>query len=409
MKVLLVNKFHYLKGGSETYYFALAELLRNAGHEVIFFSMKDEKNIYSEQEEYFVSNVDLNVKNISKIIKKVNIFYSFEAKRKIRELLKKEKPDIVHIGLAHKQITLSIIDAIKAEKIPIVFSVHDLIFVAPCYTMLAKDGTCEECIEIGVRQCIKKKCIKDSKLKSIMAFLENKFISIKKLYNKVDLFLTECEFYEDILKKSNFKTRKIMTLPNFLPISKTFEKCKTNGEYFLYFGRFSKEKGIITLLKAYKSSGITTPLYLVGGGPEEVNIRNYIEENKLYSVKLLGYVYGREMEEVLKKAKAIIVPSEWYENCPYTIIESMSKSKIVIASNIAGLKELINDNKTGFLFKVGDIDDLSRKIKIVDNLSGEEQIKMRDSIYNFANEKFNANKYLEKLINIYNDLIYINK
>lgn len=409
MKILLVNKFHYLKGGSETYYFALAELLRSAGHEVIFFSMKDEKNIYSEQEDYFVNNVDLNSKNISKIIKKANIFYSFEAKRKIRQLLKVEKPDIVHIGLAHKQITLSIIDAIKEEKIPIVFSVHDLIFVAPCYTMLSKDGSCEECIEIGIRQCIKKKCIKDSRLKSIMAFLENKFINIKKLYNKVDLFLAECEFYEDILKKSNFTTTKIMTMPNFLPISKSFEKYKVNGEYFLYFGRFSKEKGVITLLKAYKSSGITTPLYLVGGGPEEVNIRNYIEKNKLDSVKMLGYVYGIEMEEVLKKAKAVIVPSEWYENCPYTIIESMAKSKIVIASNIGGLRELINDNKTGFLFKAGNIDDLSRKIEIVNNLSEEEQIKIRDTIYEFAREKFNANKYLEKLINIYNDLIYINK
>lgn len=405
MKILLINKFHYLRGGSETYYFSLGELLSKAGHEVIYFSMKDNRNIECPQEKYFANNTDYHTKNLMHLIRKMNIFYSFQAKKKLNQLLEEEKPDIVHIGLAHRQLTLSIIDAIKVKNIPIVFSVHDLIFVCPCCTMLTNNKNCENCITSGVHHCLLNKCVDNSTFKSFLAVLENKFIKMCKFYDKVDMFLTECEFYEKILKKSNFTSSPTKCMPNFLPLSKVFEQGTQGDNYFLYFGRLSKEKGILTLLKGYKKSATQTPLYIVGGGPEKENIEKFIKKNKLKKVSLLGYIYGNEMDNLLKDAKAVIVPSEWYENCPYTIIEAMSKGRIVIASAIAGLPELIEDKKTGFLFSPGNSSELAEKIKEVDELMLIDQKIMSTNIYKSAINKFSPGAYLKNIENVYRDLI----
>ncbi|MBK5241013.1 glycosyltransferase [Clostridium sp.] len=404
MKILLVNKFHYLKGGSETFYFALAEILKKAGHEVIYFAMQDEKNFECSESEFFVSNVDYNKKMgvIKKILNACKIFYSFEAKRNIKKLIEKEKPDIVHLGLIHKQITFSIIGVIKRYNIPIVYSVHDMILACPCYTMLSPQGTCQKCIDKGVISCIKKSCVKGSKVKSILAVLENRFIKFNNYYNKIDVYISECEFYKQVLSKANFTNSPIECITNFLPPSKSIELNIVNGEYFLYFGRFSREKGVLTLISGYKKSGLNIPLFIIGGGPEEGIVKDYVRKNNLSDrVNFLGYVYGSQMEEYIRNSKAIIVPSEWYENCPYSIIESMAKSKIVIASNIGGLPELIDDGVNGYMFESGNENALCGVLKRVSMLDDQEFERMSVLIYKKAKITFDGDIYLEKLMGIY--------
>lgn len=408
MKILLVNKFHYLKGGSESYYFGLDELLRNHGHEVIHFAMKDEKNLPSPTSDYFVSNVDFNnaigAKEKLHVVK--NMFYSKEAYSKMKALLEKEHPDIVHLGLVHKQITYSIVDAICEYNIPVVQSVHDLIFVCPNYMMLTNGHNCEKCVTGSKLNCVREKCIKGSIAKSALSYLENRYIASKHYYDKIDLFLTECEFYKKLLERGQFTRSRIENLTNFLQPSKTFMKNNNVGDYFLFFGRFSIEKGILTLIEAYKKSGVKTPLVLVGGGPEDEKIRSFVKENELSEkVTFAGYVYGNRMVELLDRAKAVIVPSEWYENCPYSILEAMARSRIIIASRIAGLPELVEENKTGFLFEPQNSDELAQKIRKTDQLSKEEFISMCLTTYDRANNLFNPEKYYEKIIRIYQGLI----
>ena len=295
MKILLVNKFHYLKGGSESYYFGLDELLRYHGHEVIHFAMKDKKNLPSSTSDYFVSSVDFN--NVSGIKEKLhavkNMFYSKEAYRKMKSLLESEHPDIVHLGLIHKQITYSIMDAILEYNIPVIQSVHDLIFVCPNYMMLTNGHNCEKCLIGSKYNCVREKCIKGSTVKSALAYLENRYISNKHYYDRIDLFLAECEFYRNLLEKGQFTKSKIEKLTNFIQPSKSIVENYNRGNYYLYFGRFSKEKGILTLIEAYKQSKVNTPLILVGGGPESEELRSFVKQNDLYDkVTLAGYVYG---------------------------------------------------------------------------------------------------------------------
>lgn len=408
MKILMVNKFHYFRGGSESYYFGLDELLRSHGHEVIHFAMQDERNQYSPTSEFFVKNVDFNnINGATNKIKAVkNMFYSKEAYQKMKALLAKEHPDIVHIGLIHKQITYSILDAIKEFNIPIVQSVHDLIFVCPNYMMLVNGDNCEKCVAGNKFNCIKNKCIKGSTAKSVLSYIENRYINYKHYYDKIDLFIAECEFYKNILMKDHFTTSKVINLPNFLPPSKKIIQNTNVGEYFLYFGRFSKEKGILTLIEAYKKSNVSTSLVLVGGGPEDENIRKYVQKNGLSEkVKFLGYVYGDKMVSILDNAKAVIVPSEWYENCPYSVMEAMARGRIIIASRIAGLPELIEENKTGFLFTSRNADELAEKICCVDGLDALKVCQMSEETSRLAKRVFDSEVYYTKLIGIYQQLI----
>ena len=159
MKVLLVNKFHYRKGGSETYYLTLADILRSRGHEVIFFAMKDEeKNLPCDQEQYFVSNASVRGGIKSKLNMVLRMNYSREAYRKMKMLLEAEKPDLVILNLVHKQITLSILDAIKEHdpKLPVFWTVHDLIMVCPSYSMRDGSGNiCEKCLGGDFSHCVK--------------------------------------------------------------------------------------------------------------------------------------------------------------------------------------------------------------------------------------------------------------
>ena len=407
MKILLINKFHYMRGGSETYHFALADALRAKGHEVIFFAMQDEKNIECAQSEYFVSNVDYNGKNsiVNKINSVRNFFYSKPAAERIEMLIKKEKPDIAHIGLIHRQITFSVVEVLKKYNIPVVMTMHDLIFACPNYTMLVNGNVCSRCLEGKAFNCVKNKCVKGSFSKSLLAAHEKKYLLKKGYYDLIDLYITECVFYKKLLERSKVTKSRIIHKTNFLPISQKFEFNAEYGDYVLYFGRFSKEKGIMTLLKAHKENDCRYRLVLVGAGPMKNEITNYIKENGLTNIELPGAIYGEKMEEIIEGARVIVTPSEWYENCPYSVLQSLAKGKIEVASNIGGLPELIENEKTGFLFHTGDPKELADRITLVMNMDKSEYEKMSKKICETAKKKYHWEQYADMIISEYDHLI----
>ena len=177
MKVILVNKFHYLKGGSETYYFGLAEGLKAFGHEVHFFAMEGPDNVPCEDEDLFVSPKDYNgpTSLSQKVSAAASLVYSKEAKQKFQALCERVQPDIVHMNLVHRQITLSILDVpyLKAHHVPVLFTSHDYILVCPSYVMLDGSGdVCDACLGGKFVNCLKRRCVKGSTAKSAMGLLE---------------------------------------------------------------------------------------------------------------------------------------------------------------------------------------------------------------------------------------------
>ena len=407
MKILLINKFHYLRGGSETYYFGQIEALKALGHEVICFAMQDEKNLPCDQSEYFVSNVDYNTgKGIrSKVSAVKSFFYSKEAAEKMTRLVEKERPDIAHIGLLHRQITFSVVEVLKKHGIPIVMTMHDLIFACPNYTMLCNGKVCEKCVNESILNCIKNKCVKGSTSKSILAAAEKVYLKNKHYYDDIDLYITECNLYKDLMIQSGVTKSRIITMSNFLPIGQKYGYKKEHEDYILYFGRFSEEKGLMTLLKAQEISRCKYKMIIVGAGPIKDQITDYVKAHKLKNIDLPGPIYGSEMEAIIEKSKIVIIPSEWYENCPYALLQAIAKGKVVIASRIGGLPELIKDTKTGFLFTPGDANNLCKVINTVMNLPENDYDAMSEQIAKEAYEQHNWESYFNKLTMEYENLI----
>ena len=407
MKILLVNKFHYIKGGSETYYFGLADLLRSKGHEVIFFSMKDPRNYPCKQEKYFVDNVDFNAPMSKRKMLQVawKMLYSREAKKKFKQLLLDEKPDIIHLNIFQSQLTGSIVDVAKKFRIPVVYTAHDLKSVCPAYTMFNKGEACERCIGGRYLNCVKQSCMKESRAKSLLAMMEAYSYKWRGTYRKIDYVITPSLFYKHKLEESNVFDCKSTYLPNFLS-DEAFVSRAVVGEYFLYFGRLSKEKGVLTAVQAYAKLHTQRMFYIVGTGPIEDEVKSLVSKLKLEgNVKRLGFKQGEELKQIVSSARCVILPSEWYENGPYSVMEALASGKPAIVSSNGGLTELVNEGETGFIAEPKNADHLALKMKIVDELTEEKLLRMSQKCIDMAKEKFGKENYYHELMRIYRSLL----
>lgn len=402
MRVLLVNKFHYLKGGSEKYYFELGDLLKKHGHQVAFFSMKSDKNLKTNEKEYFVDEIDLNV---GSKLKALDVIYSKKNKVKMLQAIEDFKPDIIHLNNFQRQLSESIIEAANEKNIPIVFTAHDVQAVCPAITMLDNDkNICELCKNGKYFNCIKKKCVKNSLLKSVLAAVEGEFYRIKKVYNKkIDWIIAPSNFYKQKLIEDGIEEKHITAIHNFIEIDKYNLDLKDDG-YGLYIGRLSKEKGILNLIEAY-SSILNNKLYIAGDGPEREKIEEIIERRHLKDkIILLGYINQDEVKEYLRNARFIVVPSIWYENCPYSIMEALAIGKPVIGANIAGIPELVKDKVNGLLYKYDSISDLEAKMKLLYE-NPDLAKKYGDNAKKIAMDNYDKENYYNQIIEIYKKVL----
>lgn len=404
VKVLMVNKFFFIKGGSETYYFALKRKLEEEGHQVVDFSMKDEKNFESPYSEFFVNSVDYskNSSLLSKFRMACNIIYSREAKIKFESLVLQEKPDIVHLHIFQHQISPSILDVCKKYNIPTVYTAHDLKMICLNYKMMHHDKICEDCKDGHLYHCMINRCVKNSFSKSCINTIEGYIHKWRKSYEAIDCIITPSNFYRKKFIEFGVNPEKIIYIPNFLDREKPIvNKRKDNEEYFLYFGRLSEEKGILTLAKAMRN--VDSFLYIVGEGPLKVEIKKYIIDNNIKNIRMLGFKNGQELIDIVGNAKAVILPSEWYENGPYSAIEALQLGRPIIGADIGGIPELVDKN--GFLFESGNVEKLKKCITVVAGMSSEERLSLQEhSIILFENT-FTSKSHYKQIFKIYEHAI----
>ena len=402
MKILMVNKFFFVKGGSETYYFSLKKLLESKGHSVIDFSMQDDRNFPSEYSKYFVSGVDYNKPlGIKKKIKAgVNIIYSLEAKKKFEQLILDTKPDIIHLHIFQHQLSPSILDVIKKYNLPAVYTAHDLKMLCLNYKMMQHGKICEECKGGRYYCCVKNKCVKNSLLKSSINMVEGYLHEWRKSYAVIDRIITPSEFYRNKFIEFGIKAERVSHISNFLDAEKPQISLRIDREkYYLYFGRLSEEKGVLTLLKSFKN--ISETLYIVGTGPIKEQAIDFIKVNNMSNVKILGFMTGQELKEIVGNAKAIILPSEWYENGPYSAIEALQLGRPIIGANIGGIPELIVNN--GFLFESGNADDLTRQIKKMSKTPMRNYNEMKIASETLFTNCYTAEIHYKQLKKIYQE------
>lgn len=397
MNILMVNKFHFIKGGSERHVFDLSKKLEEEGHNVIHFSMKHEQNFSSNDEKYFIDYVDLKKFGIKNIIK---FIYNRQAVKKMQEIIKREKIDVVHLHNIAHQIGPAIIKVAKDNNLPIIQTLHDYKLICPNYTLFSKGEICKMCKGGKYYNCVKRKCHNGSFFKSLLgsfeAYLNNK---IKNYYKDVDLFIAPSTYMKNACVEFGVSEEKIKVIVNFGRFNNSEEIERENGnEYLLYFGRLSGEKGLNTLIKAMKDENIKSELRLVGAGPEYKNLEKMIEDLDLENkVGLLGPKYGHELKIIIANAKAIVIPSVWPENMPLTMLEALSLGVPVIVSKVGGLREIIKDSYNGISFRAGDELALSEAIKKLDTLDRELLSKnARESV-----NELNVDNYYKKVFKIY--------
>lgn len=401
MKILLVNKFHWNKGGSEKYYFELGQLLKEHGHKVAYFSMNNEKNIKTGDKEYFVDEIDLNT---GSKLKALDVIYSKANYKKMIEAIEDFKPDVIHVNNFQRQLSASIIKAANDKKTPAVFTAHDVQAICPGITMMDNDkNVCELCMKGKYMNCVKKSCNKGSKAKSLIGALEGYYYRIKKIYNeKIAYIITPSEFYRTKFLEDGTDSKHIEAIHNFI-IASDYDVETEVGDYALYFGRLSKEKGINNLIEAFAKCD-EGKLYIAGEGPEKENIEQFIKDNKLTKrVKLLGFLNKEQMTEQVRKARFIVVPSIWYENCPYSVMETLATGKPVIGANIAGIPELVINNENGFTYKYNDVNELAEKMNIL--FKDEKLVKKFSKKAKELSKQYDKEEYYKKIERIYKDVI----
>lgn len=418
MRIILVNKFHYLKGGSETYYFGLAEGLRRLGHEVHFFAMQDERNMSCEDGDLFVSAKDYN--GPTSVMKKLgearSLVYSKESLEKFEALCERVKPDVIHMNLVHRQITLSILDApyIREHHVPVLFTSHDYILVCPNYLMLDGSGdVCEACLGGHFKECLKRECVKSSKAKSAMAMVEADYYKRHRTYSKIDCIIAPSEFMRDKLIQGGFPESQIVHMQNFAKdevlghARETWERTDWAHPYILFFGRLSKEKGVDVLIEAFERALPQLPenirLLIAGDGPE----RTVLEENAKNRVEFVGFKSGEELRSLVAGATFAVCPSVCRENMPYSVVEALAEGTPIIGSRIGGIPEVVIDYETGLLSEPGDIDGLAAAIaRGMELCSADGAYRtMQENCREYVLNHCDQGSYMRRLTSLYEKLI----
>lgn len=402
MKIVFVNNYFYIRGGSERVFFDEMELLKKYGYEVYPFSIKHLQNFKSEYDKFFPS--ELNYDNVSlkeKVKSAFNLIYSFEAEKKFYEFLSVVKPDLIHGHNIYGRLTTSIIDVAKTLSLPFIMTIHDYKLVCPSYLMLNDKSICERCLDGKYFNCFVTKCHKESYIASFIYTFESYFNKILRKFDWVDYFICPSKFSLKKHLEAGIHEKKLVHIPNFINVN----DVKPNfmpGDYVLYVGRLAKEKGIITLLKAIQ--GLDIKLKVVGDGPVRADCERFVFENKINNVEFLGYKSGEELEKLYMQSAFLVMPSEWYENAPMTIIECFSYGKPMIGSNIGGIPEMIIDGETGFLFEPGNWQELQDKIKyvlrnpsLIENMGKKARVR--------AEKEYSAEVHYNRLMELYRKVL----
>lgn len=362
MKILMVNKFLYPNGGSETYIFKLGAELARRGHQVEYFGMEHEGRIVGNHAGSYTGTMDFHTGKWSRLLYPFKIVYSVEAKKKIREVLEDFVPDVVHLNNFNFQLTPSIIYEIRdfdkkhGGKTTLVYTAHDYQWVCPNHMFRIPESgeLCMRCAKEGFGNCMKYRCIHNSKIKSVLGSIEGMLYHTLKTYRKVNRIICPSEFMNKALSCDPALRGKTVTLHNFIDEAGDGTEAGKK-EYILYFGRYSEEKGVKTLLEVCRRLP-EIPFVFAGSGPlkEEIGTCPNIEDK--------GFLNGEELKKLVQEARFVVFPSEWYENCPFSVMEAQTYRTPVVASSLGGTSELVRHGITGELFEGGNKDDLAEKI-----------------------------------------------
>ena len=413
MNILYIVTYLYNRGGDSNHAFALADALASKGHNVSFFGMEDPNN-FPNLPGPFAPRVDYqelkSKKGIKSALLALNSIYSLNARRAAETFIEQHGPfDIAHIHSVHHQLTLSVLDALRKAKLPIIWTLHDYKLICP-NTTLFNDSTGIRCDSLGQEApfCVaKNKCKKASTSASYLAAIESWYNLKRQFYNLPECFVSPSNFLKDLVLKNKVTNRPVVHIPNFTTHSPD-NTPEPVGSDFLFIGRLSNGKGVDVLIHAFSNVYDQLPgkLMIVGSGPVEQDL-------KLLAKRLLppdryeftGHVTSKDaVQGYFHRARCAVLPAIWYENMPLSILEAFSHARPVIASDIGGIPEMVQDGQNGCLFPTGSVDVLAAKLVLYGKDSGLATAHGING-WNSVKESFTLDSYLKKISDVYQKAI----
>jgi glycosyltransferase involved in cell wall biosynthesis len=401
--LLSINNYYYRRGGAEVVFLEQNKILEKLGWTVIPFSMKHAQNESTEWQNYFVNEIEYGATYgwRNNFINALKIIYSWEAKNKLQSLIDTIKPDIAHLHNVYHHLSPSILPLLKKNGIPTVMTLHDLKLLCPAYSMLNSKGICEQCKGGHIYNVVINKCMKQSLPLSTLIFSESLVHRLSKIYNKnIDMFILPSKFYLNKFIEWGWAPNRLIHIPNFVDT----HMLKPNyqpGKYFVFFGRLSKEKGLKTLIHAANEANVA--LKIIGSGPQEEELK-ILAASLGANVTFLGFQTGEALHKAISHARAVVLPSEWYENAPMSILESYALGKPVIGANIGGIPELIRENETGTLFESAKVESLSNSLIQIKDIKDSAVVEMGKTARQLVENEYDTKNYSKRLQNLYSRL-----
>ena len=395
LTILNISQNHYIRGGSDRYFFTMAELLEKQGHNVIPFTAANPKNEPSEWDKYFPRTADFENPGPIDLLRYI---YSRDSVKSIRRLLNNTSVDIAHFHIYHGKLTASILGALKKAGIPLIQTLHDYKLTCPIATHLSNDVICESCEGKHFWRALPKRCNRGILSRTALSVTESYVSRQLGAVEKFDHFISVSHFLRKKMIQLGIPEEKISTVHNFTDVSDITPNFSV-GEYVLYFGRVDRSKGILTLVKAAIPLK-HVPLYIVGEGEAVSEVKQIVEENGCEHIHLLGFKQGNELQELILNSICTVLPSEWYENCPMSVLESFSYGKPVIGADIGGIPELIENKVDGFLIPSAGTEALREKLLWMFEHKVEAVTMGKAGRLKMENE-FNSDIHYEKIMNVY--------
>jgi glycosyltransferase involved in cell wall biosynthesis len=402
MKIIQAHKFYFMKGGAERYVLDISDHLASKGNQVFPFAMKHQDNRETEYARFFPSYVNTEQVRVGWQALRTfgRMLYSSESARKMSSLIHHAKPDFAHIHNIYNQLSPSILRSLKRAQVPIVMTVHDHHLVSPQYNVWAQ-GCGPDLRYAGFLKATLSRFHKRSFLASFAQSFTFSLHGALGLYrNNIDLFITPSHYMKRQMVQGGFDEKKIRVIYYGID-PHTIEPKYIHRGYFLFVGRLSEEKGVETVVRLARVLPDIN-FKIVGRGPQMEWLHRLA--HGLENIEFLGFRTGDELKQLYRDATAVLLPSRVHENFPLTSLEAMSAGKPLIASNVGGIPEIVEDRVNGFLVAPMDLPTWTESVLRLyhdDDLQGRLSEEARGTV----ERRFMLDRHYRELGNAYRSVI----
>lgn len=343
MRILVGHNFYQQAGGEDNVFAAETEMLESHGHDVVRYTRHNDE-----------------FRELSALRACAVTLWNRGSHDELRAILARERPDVCHFHNTFPLMSPSVFAAAASMGVPVVLTLHNYRLVCPAGVLMRDGRVCEECVGGPVPwRAVAHSCYRGSRAASasVAAMLAlHRFLGTWR--DRIDLFIALTEFAREKMIQGGLPAGKIAVKPNFILPDPGFSSER--ADYALFVGRLTEEKGITTLLEAWRTIGDRVPLRIIGDGPMAGEARRAAES--LPGVTYLGRVPRSESLSQIRGARVLVFPSTWYEGLPLTILEAYATGLPVIASNLGSIREVVLDGRTGLLFTPGSPSELACKV-----------------------------------------------